>query len=786
MPPPNPSDVERRSLALFEHLADQPHNTKLRNRLLKNESQAVLKRLSALEASVTRAAGALPTLIPGSADCEGALPPPARVGAFRLAERIGRGGMGDVWAGQRDDGLYEQKVAIKLIQRHALARAGAAFDDERRFLARLNHPNIARLIDGGVTEDGLPWLVIEYVEGQHIDVACQGKSDAERIGLFIKAVDAVQSAHGQMVAHADLKPSNILVDRDGRVRLLDFGIAGLIDQGGRGPTGSGPLTREFASPERLKGGGPSVSDDVHALGKTLKLVLHGSEDTELAAVAAKACAPGAAERYGSAAALIADLDRWRAHLPVYAVPDTVLYRSTKFIDRHRIGVIATGATFLILVAMSVVSTHNYLQAERERAEAAIRFRDAHNVTNYLMFNLMDRLAVQPGSLKLRAAVAGTAQTYLDRLAAAQDAPPQVRADAAAGLLRLADLLGASAAPNLADLMQAKKNVDRATLILESLLDSQPHNPNLLARYGEVKEMKCHLEIYGDHDVAKALINVRLGEARLVAEKSSSMLDNILWKLRLCEGDALVWQNDTTPAIRLLAQELNKAYARRKVDPRSVDDATIARNLRFLGEAYFYAHRLQDSIVAHTEALAILDRFSARHPGDQRVLNNYVSIADDLATTYSALHRPRDGVLVARKGYDATLRAVAADPSDLGARRRGLSIARVVGALEAQTGETKKAIALMAETDSEWRALIRQFPDDAALFRLYALSLRPHGDIFRLAGDRRQACAFYQQAQERWGHFDKRWGLSAADRGEDVAYVNADVRACAAQGKFAED
>jgi len=785
MPAPSPADVERRALALFEHLADQPHNTKLRDRLLKHETQAVLKRLSALEASVRRAAGAIPTLIPGSADCEGALPPPARVGAFKLAERIGRGGMGDVWAGQRDDGLYEQKVAIKLIQRHALARAGAAFDDERRFLARLNHPNIARLIDGGVTEDGLPWLVIEYVEGEHIDVACQHKSDAERVGLFIKAVDAVQSAHGQMVAHADLKPSNILVDRVGRVRLLDFGIAGLIDQGGHGPTGSGPLTREFASPERLAGGGPSVSDDVYAMGKTLQLVLHDSQDIELAAIATKASAPVAAERYGSAAALIADLDRWRARLPVYAMPDTVIYRGRKFIDRHRKGVIATGATFLILFAMSVISTHNYRQAERERSEAANRFRDAHNVANYLMFNLMDRLAVQPGTLKLRAAVAGTAQTYLDRLAAVRDAPPQVRADTAAGLLRLAELLGASAAPNLADLMQAKKNIDRATVIFESLLATQPHNPNLLARYGEVKEMKCHIEIYGDHDVAKALANARAGEARLVAEKSSSALENIIWTLRLCEGDALVWQNDTGPAIRLLDQQLSKAYARRKADPRSVDDVMIARNLRFLGEAYFYAHRLPESVVAHTEALAILDQHSARNPTDQRVLNNYVSIADDLASTYSALHRPQDGLRVARKGYDATLRAVQADPSDLGAKRRGLSIARVVGALEAQTGETKKAIALMAETDAEWRALIRQFPDDAALFRLHALSLRPHGDVFRMARDIHQACAFYQQAQERWAQFDKIWRLSDADRGEDVAYVDADVRACAGQGKFAD-
>ena len=132
MPTRYPPEVERRALALFERLAEQPDNIRLRERLLKNEPDAVLTRLAALEASATRASSAIPTLIPGSADAGEATIPPARVGAFRLTERIGRGGMGDVWAGQRDDGLYEQKVAIKLIQRHALHRAAAAFDDERR------------------------------------------------------------------------------------------------------------------------------------------------------------------------------------------------------------------------------------------------------------------------------------------------------------------------------------------------------------------------------------------------------------------------------------------------------------------------------------------------------------------------------------------------------------------------------------------------------------------------------------------------------------------------------
>ncbi|WP_425228356.1 protein kinase domain-containing protein [Sphingomonas sp.] len=242
MPDPSPPEVERRALALFERLSGREDNVRLRARLLRYATAPVRARLAALEASAGRAARVLPTLLsdgdhPGD---EAAPPPPARIGAFRLTDHIGRGGMGDVWAGERDDGLYEQKVAMKLIQRRALHRAAAAFDDERRFLARLEHPNIARLIDGGVTADGLPWLMMEYVDGRPIDEAAAGLTDAQRVAVVVKAIDAVQYAHSRMVAHADLKPSNILVDRQGAVKLLDFGIAALIGGDARSTPGSRP------------------------------------------------------------------------------------------------------------------------------------------------------------------------------------------------------------------------------------------------------------------------------------------------------------------------------------------------------------------------------------------------------------------------------------------------------------------------------------------------------------------------------------------------------------------
>jgi eukaryotic-like serine/threonine-protein kinase len=786
MPLTTRPEIERRALALFEHLADDPANTKLRTRMLKNESEAVLARLHALEASVTRARGAIPTLIPGSADCGGTLPPPECVGAFRLIERIGRGGMGDVWLGQRDDGLYDQKVAVKLIQRHALARAAGAFDDERRFLARLEHPNIARLIDGGVTEDGLPWLAMEFFDGQPIDVASEALPLRERVGLFIKAADAVQYAHSRLIAHADLKPSNILVDHSGRVKLLDFGIAGLIGAEPRGPSGSGPLTRDFASPERIAGGGPSVADDVFALGKTLSLTLDGQNDRDLAAIAAKANHKDPDERYGSVAELIADLDRWRERLPVNAMHDGLGYRIGKFIDRHRVGVFATALVMIGLGATSVVATTNYVRAEREQVNAAARFDDAHRAANYLMFNVMTRLESQRGSLQMRANIARVAQTYLDRLAQVPNAPVAVRMDTAAGLIRIAELSGASPFPNLSDYKQAQENLGRASAILKPLLVSDPSNVKLFGQMGQVYALQCRMQIYGDHNPDKALALARAGIAVLANKAATPDIENSRWALRLCEGDAMVWREETTPAIALLSNELAHARARARLNPGSIDQAMIGRNLRFLGEAYFYAHRLPEAAKTHEEAFALMTRLRDAMPGDQRNLSNYVSIADDLASTYSVLHRPRDGLNVAQKAYDATVEAARLDPSDLGSLRRGLSIARIVAYYKAQLGKPAEGIALMTETDRQWRALVARFPDDAALARLHILSLRPHGDVYRFAGRIKDACARYAEASSGWAAFDTRWGLSASDKSEDVAFIKQDIDACAGRGKFADD
>src|SRR6185503_9235370 len=201
-----------------------------------------------------------------------------RVGPYALVRELGRGGMGAVWLAERADGEFEQRVAVKLIRPgwdagELLAR----FRSERQILAGLTHPNIAHLLDGGVTADGKPWLALEYVDGVDLLAYCDGErlDLPARLRLFLTVCDAVAHAHARLVVHRDLKPSNLLVTRDGQVKLLDFGIAKLVDPQGTDVSALRVFTPEYAAPEQVKGELVTTAVDVYALGLLLYALLTG-------------------------------------------------------------------------------------------------------------------------------------------------------------------------------------------------------------------------------------------------------------------------------------------------------------------------------------------------------------------------------------------------------------------------------------------------------------------------------------------------------------------------------
>ena len=348
------------------------------------------------------------------------------IGAYTLISRIGDGGMGSVWLGRRSDGRYEGQVAIKLLNAALVGRGGEErFRREGVILARLGHPHIASLIDAGVSNTGQPYLVLELVKGEHLDAYCDERrlSIERRIRLFLDVLSAVSHAHANLIVHRDLKPSNVLVSQSGTVKLLDFSIAKLMEDTGvsRLTQDSGAaLTPKYAAPEQVAGEPITIGTDVYSLGVLLYELLSGqhpygaavttSKDftraivdqeplpvsaaflkapaesrslvaaqrattpdrlaralgRELETILHKSLKKSPVERYGSVAEMADDLRRYLDHQPIAARPDTVRYRTAKFVRRHRRGLAVT--TAIVAVIVSIVTFYTMqLAAERDRA-----------------------------------------------------------------------------------------------------------------------------------------------------------------------------------------------------------------------------------------------------------------------------------------------------------------------------------------------------------------------------------------------------------------------------------
>ncbi len=329
---------------------------------------------------------------------------PERLGAWRVVREIGRGGMGTVYLAERDDGQFEQRAAIKVIKRgmdtDAVLRR---FYAERQILARLQHPNITRLLDGGMF-DHRPYFVMEYLEGEPLTEYCSrtAATIAQRITLFLKVCDAVEYAHRNLVLHRDLKPGNILVDSNGVPKLLDFGIAKLLELDGSTEQTVLALTPQAASPEQVRGEALTTASDVYALGVLLFGLLSGEppyripphSPAELMRIVCEQPAPRAsslaapavarqlqgdldnillkamekdpARRYQRAADLAADLDRFLQGLPVQARPGGAGYRLRKFAGRHRRS-LAIAA--LALIAITGATANAIVQGRRAQRAA---------------------------------------------------------------------------------------------------------------------------------------------------------------------------------------------------------------------------------------------------------------------------------------------------------------------------------------------------------------------------------------------------------------------------------
>ena len=461
--------------------------------------------------------------------------PGDRFGPYRILEETGRGGMSVVYRALRDDANFTKEVALKLLpaslRSHELMHR---FRAERQILALLDHPAIARLIDGGTAPDGTPYLVMDFVRGEPLLEFCDERRlgvDA-RLRIFLEVCDAVQFAHQRLVVHRDLKPDNILVTEEGRPRLLDFGIAKLLapDDDSPADTITAPwgrlLTPDYASPEQIRGDPVTVTSDVYSLGVILYELLAGrrplefrtrrpeemlrvvaemepvppstavtrSATTDTASrrsdttfrlrrrlsgdldyIVLKALEKDPARRYGSVDQLTADILRHLQGFPVLARGGSTLYLLSRYVRRHRIAVITGGLIALSLIAGMIGVAWQAGVARRERDRAERRFEEVKSLAHAVVFDIHDAIVDLPGSTEARKTLVDHALKYLDGLSREVKDDPALQRELGVAYGKIGDAEGRPDWPNLGQPDAALESYRRSLDLLERASAAAPES-----------------------------------------------------------------------------------------------------------------------------------------------------------------------------------------------------------------------------------------------------------------------------------------------------------------------
>ena len=590
-------------------------------------------------------------------------PPVEQIGPYRVLREIGRGGMGVVYLGARDDGEFEQRVAVKLMRPGADDdRVLRRFEQERQILATLEDANIARLYDGGRHTDGRPYFAMEYVDGVRLDRYCdQHRLDIDkRLDLFLQVARAVQHAHSRLVVHRDIKPSNILVTAGSEVKLLDFGIAKVLSPEDPAAAESTRtmariLTPDYASPEQIRGEPVGTTSDVYQLGLLLFTLLTGQRARTLeqptpvaleqalrspptrppsAAVGADAQAgelrsttaqrlrrrlkgeldvivlraldEDPRRRYSSAGALADDIERYRSGLPIQARPDSVSYRARRFLGRHRAGVAVALAFTVLLIGWAVSATLQSARLAAERDAALVAGRKAKE-TQQLLFGLFreaDPFSAQGADLKALDVV----RSGLDVVRAELSEDPLVRAE----MLSV-----------LAGILQGLEQREESWRALEEALATlrEVESPPGEATAATLHRLATNLGDAGDREPAEAADREGLAIRRRLHGDDHPLVANSLHSLAI----SLYRQRRYEEAEGLLREALT--IHRAAEPPDLVRTAVIMNDLAvMLG----IMSRLDEAIPLHREALALRrQRFPPGHAAIAESANNLGSILDDV-------------------------------------------------------------------------------------------------------------------------------------------------------------
>ena len=646
-----------------------------------------------------------------------------RCGPWQVEKLLGRGGMGTVYLANREDGEVRQQAAVKLIQSGGV-NLRERFLRERQILATLNHPYIARLLDAGHRADGQPFLVMEYIDGVPIDVFAENLPILDRVRLFRKVCDAVSHAHRNLVIHRDVKPSNILITATGDPKLLDFGIAKVLDISDHTQTVERFLTPGYSSPEQVSGGAIGTATDIYSLGAVLYRLLTGVSPHDPAAdstgamassdsweriileqepkppsafnregprdldfIAGKSLRKEPAERYSSVEQFSEDLGAFLESRPVRARTAGTWYRTRKFVRRNWVAV-------TVAALMAGALTAGLYTLNKERATAQRRFVQVRQLANKL-FDIDAEVRRTPGTTGARQLIVDTALDYLQRLAPEARNDLELTLELGNAYMRVARVQGVPIGSNLGQMDNAEQSLRVADSLVESVLASQPNNRSALLRSAQINQDRSGLAALALRDKE----TLKLG--RMAIDRMDKFLS--LGKPNVPETQVLVitYQN---VAVSLLGQEqIEEAIrnGRRAVDlARSAGlESLVGAGLSVLSNALRTQGNLDEALEAIDEAARRLEP----PPGvnDLGRTNNFITALSRKGAILGdpegiSLGRTEEAVAVLERAFRMADEIAHLDPNDFTPRGRlataGIRLGNVL-----QRSDPRRALAIYDHT-----------------------------------------------------------------------------------------
>lgn len=674
-----------------------------------------------------------------------AVPAGRLIGSYRIISEIGRGGMGAVYLAERADAQYEKRVAIKLVHGGMNTESVLRhFRNERQILASFDHPNIARLLDGGTTEDGLPYFVMEYVEGVPIDRYCDTHdvSVRGRLKLFGHVCAAVISAHRHAVIHRDIKPSNILVTAEGMPKLLDFGIARILEPAGGEPlvtaTGLRAMTPQYASPEQVRGAPVTTASDVYSLGVVLYELLTGrvpyrlptgspyeiaraitEQAPDRPSTVARSPTPQSAirnpqslrgdldniilmalrkepeRRYQSVEQFAEDIRRSLEARPVTARRDTLGYRAAKFVQRNRAATAAAALVLLSLIGGLVGTIWQAQRATAEKQRAERRFNEVRELARSVLFDYHDAIKDLPGATRIRERLVKDALVYLDRLAREAAGDPALQRELAAAYERVGDVRGQAYGANLGDRAGATESYGKALRIREALVAADAGDVQS-RRDLAASHRKIGNQLLETSEAARGLEHLRKSLAlseKLVAEEPAKR--DLRRDLADIYNDIGLALEDTGDMAGALEQQRKALPLREELEAADPADLKARRDLSVTyvntGRALYFNGDAAGALEINRKALALREALIAADPtnADYRRL---LAVGFQNDGDYRAFLGDTRGALESfRKKLPLDQTSIEADPANAQARVDYAYSSERMGVLLSEVGEMAEAL-----------------------------------------------------------------------------------------------